>query len=217
MSFVEYIAVPFNEENSAKKLGAQLDTDSDRMYIPDDLPEDDKLKLLIKYPISNAPIIYAPKENRHFKNELCVDLTPTTVYHKSIDNYLDRHHWNRIKNKVFSRANNKCELCNADNVPLEVCERWDYETEIHTRYLVNLIAHCDMCKKVNDLHLNSNELQAKEHLCKVRNFTNDEYNKHIDEAVNVLRNRSKYNWSSDMSLVKYNLFIPADIVGCIIS
>jgi hypothetical protein len=52
--------------------------------------------------------------------------------------------------------------------------------------------------------IKNKEIEATNHLKKVRNFSENECNLHISNAFNTWKERNKYDWTLDITLITDN-------------
>lgn len=212
MTNIEYISVPFEEKGDAKSLGAKWDRFKKLWYIPENIDKTNKLKLQEKYKTNNEPILELIGEDRTFGgNELFVDLIPKTCWFTNVRYCIHPSDWNRVRKFVYERVNYICECCGINtklyNIRLDAHERWLYDKSTHTQKLIRIIALCYDCHQTTHIGLagiRGKEYEARKHLQKVRNFTEEECKKHIDEAFQIFRERSKIEWNLDISLLENN-------------
>jgi hypothetical protein len=104
-----------------------------------------------------------------------------------------------------------CECCGINtrenNIQLEAHERWSYDEITYTQKLVRIIALCQQCHQTTHIGLaqiKGNGHEAKQHLKKIRGFTDEECELHIQEAFSLWNDRNKYVWNLDLSLMENN-------------
>ena len=152
-------------------------------------------------------------EDRTFGgNELFVDMIPSKCSFKNARKYIDRSDWDHLRNKVYERVNHKCECCGYQHIKnfnksLEAHERWEFDMNTKTQKLKRFVALCSYChyathignaKRIGVDHI------ARKKLKKVRNFTDEELQKHIDDAYKLCAERDKYDWVQDLSILELN-------------
>lgn len=208
----EYISVLFKEKDDAKSLGAKWDGEKKQWYIPENINETNKLKLQEKYRTNNEPILELIGEDRTFGgNELFVDLIPSTCWFTNVRSCIDRSDWDRLRKCVYERVNYICECCGIDtklhNIQLDAHERWLYDDETHTQKLIRIVALCHACHQTTHIGLAEilgKKYEATKHLQTIRNFTEEECREHIKEAFKIWRDRCKFKWNLDISLIENN-------------
>ena len=100
----------------------------------------------------------------------------------------------------------KCECCNSDE-NIEAHERWEYDDKKLIQKLVRLVALCKKCHEATHMgraRVIGKGEKAKLHLKNVRQFTDKQCKKHINNAFNKWRKRSQKNWDLDLSLLTSN-------------
>lgn len=212
MSNKEYISVLFEEKADAKSLGANWDREKKQWYIPSNISDVNKTKLRDKYKTNNQPISELIGEDRTFGGSiLFVDLIPKTCWFVNVRSCVVSRDWDRLRKFVYERVDYKCECCGINtklhNIQLDAHERWCYDEETNTQKLIRLIALCHACHQATHFGLataKGKKNEAFKHLQNVRSFTEDECNHHIDEAFKIWRDRCKYTWNLDISLIHNN-------------
>lgn len=198
-----YLAVPFEEKDEAKKLGAKWDPVNKKWYAPNM-----ESLLLEKWKINTEPVTLLGEDRSYGGNNLFVDLIPSTCWFTNVRSCVHPKDWDRLRNYVYERVNYICECCNIDtqktNVIIEAHERWDYNEETQTQKLVRIIALCHDCHQSTHMGLAGICVEAREHLKKVRCFTEKKCKKHIHYAFEIWRKRSMINWILDLSLISSN-------------
>ena len=204
-----YLAVPFEEKDEVKKLGAKWDNNEKKWYILDNLKN--KEILLEKYKINNNPIILDGEDRNYCGNELFVDLIPRSCWFSNVRSCVHITEWDRIRNYIYTRVNYICECCGINtkenNIQLEAHERWSYDETTYTQKLVRIIALCQQCHQTTHIGLagiNGKTNEAENHLKKIRRFSDEECELHIKEAFTLWNNRNKYLWNLDLSLMENN-------------
>jgi hypothetical protein len=156
--------------------------------------------------INSNSVILTGEDRTYGGNELFVDLIPKTCWFTNVRSCVATTDWDRLRNHIYSRVNNKCECCNSDE-NIEAHERWDYDDKKLIQKLVRLVALCKKCHEATHMGLArviGKGEKAKLHLKNVRQFTDKQCIKHIDNAFNKWRKRSEKNWDLDLSLLTSN-------------
>tara|TARA_Y100001970_G_C14114041_1_gene792541 strand:- start:468 stop:1193 length:726 start_codon:yes stop_codon:yes gene_type:complete len=208
-----YISVSYQQKDHAKSLGALWDSGVKKWYIPLGLDGDSKMKLLEMYAnIKTESITELVNEDREFGgNGLFVDLVPRSCWFTNVRYCIHPSDWNRLRVYIYSRVNYTCECCgiNTKNkrIALEAHERWKYDESSSTQKLVRIVALCKPCHEVTHIGLASVRGRREEaiaHLKRVRLFTDEEADEHIQDAFKVWHDRSAIDWSLDLSLMTDN-------------
>ena len=201
-----YLEVPFEEKDEAKELGAKWDPEIRKWYAPDM-----ESLLFEKWKINTDPVILLGEDRNYGGNKLFIDLIPNTCWFTNVRSCVHPKDWDRLRKYVYERVNYICEGCNIDtqnsNIILEAHERWDYNEETQTQKLVRIVALCRNCHESTHIGLaglNGKGYEAKEHIKKVRKFTEQEYQKHENDAFEIWRRRNTIHWELDLSLITSN-------------
>ena len=199
---ITYLSVPYSEKNKAKLLGAKWDSSLKQWYTRND---NENLELLInEWQVNNDKVILKGEDRIYGGNDLFVDVIPTSCWFTNVRSSISRKDWDRVRKHVYERVNFICECCNINTkehvkfTRLEAHERWDYDNITKVQKLMRLIALCHECHEATHMGLaqiRDREVEAKNHLKKVRNFSDDECTLHIKDAFDTWRERNKYEWS----------------------
>jgi hypothetical protein len=204
-----YLDVPYSEKDNAKLLGARWDSNTKQWYSENN---NTNLELLLsKWKINSTPIILNGEDRSFGSNDLFVDLIPKSCWFINIRSSIQKNDWDRLRKHIYQRANYICECCKINtkqhNTWLEAHERWKYDYTTKTQKLMRLIALCHECYQTTHIGLaqiNDKYEEATNHLKKVRNFSDAECQLHIHEAFNTWRERNKYRWKLDITLITNN-------------
>jgi len=152
-------------------------------------------------------------EDRNFGgNNLCIDMIPQKCWFNNVRKHIKASNWNILRNFIYNRVDNKCECCNvlktAEN-PLEAHERWDYDNINKIQKLIRLVALCRKCHLSTHMgyaNVTGRRKEARQHLMEVRNFTEEEFEKHYEEVGNLWVIRNNIDYILDISLITNNGF-----------
>lgn len=136
---------------------------------------------------------------------LTIELVPAGSWHSNLRSIVPGR-WDDLRRRCYMASEYRCEICNGrgPNHPVECHERWEYDDDRHIQKLVGLIALCPACHEVKHMGLarvNGNERRAKRHLTIVNGWTSRQASQYIDEAFNLWRERSVYDWHTDISWI----------------
>ncbi len=195
-----YLSVPYSDKDKVKSLGAKWDPEERKWYIHTNAD----VSLFTQW----LPVIIKGEDRTFGGNKLFVDLIPKSCWFINARACLSQTDWYRVRQHVYERANYICECCGINtksyNTTLEAHERWHYDMITHIQKLVRLIALCRECHEVTHIGLarqNGREDIAKEHLRKVTGMSQLEIDEHIRDAINLSRQRDKYTWTLDLSIL----------------
>jgi hypothetical protein len=140
---------------------------------------------------------------------LTIELIPKTSFFKNLRSELSQQQWDLIRRAIYKRANYRCEIENCGGKgsrhPVECHEIWEYSGSVQK--LVGLIALCPKCHMVKHWGLTQMrglEHVAFEHLRHVNNWSVQQAQKHVMEAVEIWQARNKIQWVLDISWVAEN-------------
>jgi|688.fasta_scaffold26518_6 hypothetical protein len=202
---VTYLAVPYSEKDKAKILGAKWDPSLKQWYTENN---NKNLSLLLnEYSVNNEPVILVGEDREYGGNNLFVDLIPTSCWFTNVRSSIHQKDWDRVRKHIYQRVNFICECCNINTKELEAHERWNYDNITKVQKLKRLVALCHQCHQATHMGLaqiKNKEIEATNHLKKVRNFSENECNLHISNAFNTWKERNKYDWTLDITLITDN-------------
>lgn len=151
--------------------------------------------------------------------KLVIELIPTTCHFSNVRTTVTKKDWDKIRFLTYKKANNKCEICGdvgknqGYNHNVECHEIWDYNDNTHVQKLVGLIALCPIChqaKHIGRVMAMKKHKNAFNQLMKINHWTIKEVETHILESFELHRERSKHQWTLDLSMLlkePYNLNI----------
>jgi hypothetical protein len=153
------------------------------------------------------------------KPKLCVELVPTTCHYSNVRSTVSKKEWDLIRNHCYEQANHTCEICGNNGLKqgfkhkVECHEIWEYDDVNHIQILKGLISLCPICHQVKHIGRAiaiGKEIQCFIQLAKVNKWTRQQIDKHILESFELHKERSKHEWTLDISLLTkapYNLKI----------
>lgn len=142
-----------------------------------------------------------------------MELVPSTVWESSLYRLMPREIWNRIRDNFIKENGRKCQICGETTGTMNLHEIWNYDDSKHIQKLEGFILLCKMCHHVKHIGLagilaEEGKLDYNEvirHFCKVNNCSEEEFEKHREEAFEIWEKRSKFEWKQDFG--GYNEFI----------
>ena len=152
-------------------------------------------------------LIYAPAK-------LTVELTPRTMWGKSLSSMLSVAEWDTIRHDVYAKSNHTCAFCQAQG-DVRCHVQWSYDLGNHIQKLDGIVAVCPDCglAKHYQAALNngySDKTQA--HVMAVNQWSPEAVKQHIAEAVSVFDMLSGITWTVDASWLPANYTIGADSI-----
>ena len=174
-----------NDEIEVKKLGAKKSKDSSMWYIPKNRKINDFTKWI----------------------KLTIELVPNCLQRMSVRSLLTQGSWDRIRQVVYKRANNSCEICGSIGLryPVACHEIWDYDNNSYIQCLKDFIALCPSCHGVKHFGLSrimGYEEQATQHLCNINNWTIKNAKKYIDESFEIYQLQNLHSWEQNLDFLK---------------
>ena len=193
-----YLDVPFEEKDEANELGAKWDMEKKLWFAPHGKVD----KLTERWERFETEIELHAEDRTYGDSDLYIDLVPTSCWNSNVRTYFSQAEWTKIRKYVCERSSFSCECCNDKSEKLEVHERWDFNEDTQTQKLVRLVALCNICHLATHMGyagVVGMGKEAKEHLKKIRNFTDEEFKSHHLEASTIYQKRSKMTWKLDLS------------------
>ncbi len=152
-----------------------------------------------------------------YKKKLLVELIPTTCHFSNVRTTVKTEEWDKIRKISYAAAGNKCEICGdtgknqGKKHNVECHEIWEYDDVNHIQKLVGLISLCPFCHMTK--HIGRSIAIGAEKICytqlaKVNKWSMEQIQKHIVESFEVHKERSKYEWTLDISILEqepYNI------------
>ena len=142
--------------------------------------------------------------------KLEIELVPSTVWFSSLHRLMSRKAWNRVRDNIISKNGRKCQICAETEGTLNLHEIWEYDNKNHIQKVKGFILLCKMCHHVKHIGLagilaNEGKLDYNEvirHFCKVNNCSEREFEKHVNDAFAIWRERSLQQWKQDFGEYK---------------
>ena len=144
------------------------------------------------------------EKNNNLK--LNFEIIPAGAWGYNLRTQFSKKTWDFIRRDAYSRANNKCMICNRKVSRLEAHERWDFNKQTKVQKLVDIIAVCSSCHRV--IHIGRTQLLNMEdkaiiHFKKVNNCDYSTYITSLKLANEKNRELSNiYEWSLDLSYLQ---------------
>ena len=142
--------------------------------------------------------------------KLEIELVPSTVWFSSLHRLMSRKAWNGVRDNIISKNGRKCQICAETEGTLNLHEIWEYDNKNHIQKVKGFILLCKMCHHVKHIGLagilaNEGKLDYNEvirHFCKVNNCSEREFEKHVNDAFAIWRERSLQQWKQDFGEYK---------------
>ncbi len=133
--------------------------------------------------------------------KLEIELVPDSCWSSNLRSILPPKMWDVVRRDAYKRAGGKCVICGKPG-RLEAHEKWEYDDEKCVQRLVDVVGVCRACHEVIHIGrttLMGREKEASEHFMKVNGCSYAEYRKALGEANEKNIERSKKEWSIDLS------------------
>jgi len=126
---------------------------------------------------------------------------------------MPRSQWDKLRDGVFTKAQNRCEICGGDG-ELHCHEVWTYDKTKRVQKLSGFRAVCSMCHHV--IHFGKTQILADKgyldletvirHFERVNKVTSEVFEEHRCEAFMTWELRSRRKWLTDLG--KWSSLIP---------
>jgi hypothetical protein len=145
------------------------------------------------------------------KPKLLVELVPSTCHFSNVRTTVSTKEWDKIRHISYEAANHVCEICSDTGKNqgykhnVECHEIWHYDDKKHIQKLVGLISLCPTCHQVKHIGRAiaiGKQNEAIGQLLKVNKWTPEEAAAHIAESFELYKERSKFQWILDISILK---------------
>ncbi len=133
--------------------------------------------------------------------KLEIELVPDSCWQSNLRSILPPKMWDVVRRDAYKRAGGKCVICGKPG-RLEAHEKWEYDDEKCVQRLADVVGVCRACHEVIHIGrttLMGREKEASEHFMKVNGCSYTEYRKALGEANEKNIERSKKEWSIDLS------------------
>lgn len=202
-----WLDVPYHEKDEAKVLGARWDDDKKLWYSPSRSEFDLGLKKwAIEKTNYNIPGLNRRNSKVVRKKLLNMELVPQTSWYTNVRSNVSTDIWDYLRKEFYAKANHRCEVCDGRGTrhPVELHEVWHYDDKTFVQTLVNMIVLCPACHEVKHMGLAGIKGRAdiaKKWLQFVNAWSQEETDKHIDDCWRIWSERSKVDWTLDLSFL----------------
>lgn len=150
------------------------------------------------------------------KPKLLVELVPSTCHFSNVRTTVSTKEWDKIRHISYEAAGNVCEICKDTGKNqgykhnVECHEIWHYDDKKHIQKLIGLISLCPTCHQVKHIGRAiaiGKQNEAIGQLLKVNKWTPEEAANHIAESFELYKERSKYQWKLDISILKQEPYL----------
>ena len=144
--------------------------------------------------------------------KLTCELVPKTAWYSNVRSNVTTAEWDKIRKKSYRQYHNVCGICGDSgkkqgfNHAVECHEIFEYDDINHVQKLTELISlcpYCHKCKHPGLASINNETGIVIEQLMKVNEITEDEAELYLDYCFQVWEERSKYNWTLDISYLEH--------------
>jgi len=144
---------------------------------------------------------------------LYAELVPSTAWGINVRSKFTRPEWDALREKVYVRANHRCEICGGagGRHPVEAHEVWSYDIATRVQKLERLIALCPTCHQVKHLGrtikvVDNGRALVVNKLKKVNGWTGAQASDHITAVLKEWEERSLVEWTMDLSIFEEGKF-----------
>ena len=134
---------------------------------------------------------------------LSISLIPKSTWYNNVRSQVSRDVWNAIR-AYFKKPS--CQFCGYKG-KLFTHEVWKYDDALHIQKLVGFESVCFLCHSIKHLGLAGIQAQQGyldyseliEHYCAVNECTKEDFLADREEAFELWKERSKFEWIVDVS------------------
>lgn len=135
---------------------------------------------------------------------LVAELVPSSTWGWNLRSELTGKGWDAIRKATYDLAKNVCEVCGGvgSKHPVECHERWLYDDRKKVQRLIGLEALCPSCHEVRHIGRAMTVGRGGDafiHMARINGWTLEEVKAHVDAAMKVWQNRSRFPWNLDLS------------------
>ncbi len=140
---------------------------------------------------------------RDFK--LVIQPVPKNNWGDTLAHTLPKIVWDELRKAVYTRADNKCEICTDILTTLHCHENWVFNDKLKTQLMQSLMAICRECH--NTIHWYRSQVMAakrsstkiypailRDHFMKVNGCSSGDFVRYMNECDRVKRLRGKHNY-----------------------
>lgn len=144
------------------------------------------------------------------KPTLKLELIPKLAQFSNVRTMIKPSEWDKIRKLSYKLANGVCEVCGDTGKnqgykhDLECHEVWFYDDENKIQILNKLISLCPLCHlcvHYGRARTTKKKLQCRNHIKKINKWTLLQVDKHILDSFELHKERSKYYWKLDISIL----------------
>lgn len=200
-----WLDVPYEQKAAAQRGGARWDARRRQWYAPPG-----REASLARWAARGDLPLVLPGEDRTFGGgTLFVDMVPRSCWFTNVRSCVDATDWDRLRRLVYTRAGDRCEVCDAAPARrageyLEAHERWEYDEATFTQRLRRIIALCELCHTVTHYGLAQIRGQAeaaRAHLATVNGWTAADVALHLEGTAEDWYRRDQHRWDLDLTLL----------------
>lgn len=142
----------------------------------------------------------------HSAMKLQIELVPNSCWYSNVRSNVTPKQWDVIRKKVYSEANNHCEICGGQGTrhPVECHEIWTYDESTNVQKLDRFQALCTPCHGVKHMGLSEVRGNGTRALKWFASINKIDYRiaQEIRNAVfEQWQQRSQLKWALDISLL----------------
>lgn len=192
------LIVPFHQKDLVKVFGAKWDRNKKFWYVENLNDKITKEKLSDFIPLMHFPSLEFP-----------INLIPSTAFYSNVRDHISESDWKNVRTNIYQKYNYQCQICGdkGDSHPVEAHEDWIYDDENKIQTLNKIWCLCPNCHQTQ--HLGLAELKGRlpkilSHYSKIMNISSVDAEKIAEESFEKWAERSKHEWSLDISWVMKN-------------
>lgn len=142
--------------------------------------------------------------------KLTIQMVPSSTWNNNLRHVLPKKMWDDIRKKVYARNDGRCAICKKLSKKLHAHEVWEYDDKTHIQHLNDILPLCSLCHlvkhpgfaSINETRGGAPMAAVIAHFKQVNKVGEDVFRKHYKEELEKFEERSRYEWTMDISSYK---------------
>lgn len=135
--------------------------------------------------------------------KLALECLPSQCVGSDLRQILTDYEWKHVRNLTHEDHGHRCAICNGvgKSHPVELHERYEFDTVARTQKLVGLVSLCPSCHLAH--HLEWAEklgvyAEIVDHVCQLNGWSMGEFHREHSQAMDRQDELSAFEWSLDL-------------------
>lgn len=144
---------------------------------------------------------------QHSNLRLQIELVPNSCWFSNVRSNVATKQWDTIRNQVYKKAGNACEICGGKGIkhPVECHEVWEYDEDTHIQKLIKFQALCPPCHEVKHYglaYVRGFEIRAFKRFVTINKIDREFAREMVDEVYKQWEYRSTITWDLCIDLLQ---------------